>query len=92
MDLHGSMQRCADTATYSGGSAHCSGGAHCFGGALIILSGRAQEGVMLINVSRGGLIDTAAVTEGLLQGKIGSLGMDVYENEGAPLLSLIILK
>jgi D-lactate dehydrogenase len=40
-----------------------------------------KPGVMLINTSRGGLIDTRAVIEGLKQGKIGYLGLDVYEEE-----------
>ncbi|WP_274687699.1 2-hydroxyacid dehydrogenase [Spartinivicinus poritis] len=40
-----------------------------------------KEGVMLINTSRGGLIDTEAVIEGLKSGKISNLGLDVYENE-----------
>jgi len=40
-----------------------------------------KQGVMLINTSRGGLIDTKAVIEGLKSGKIGSLGIDVYEQE-----------
>ena len=40
-----------------------------------------QDGVMLINTSRGGLIDTAAVIEALKAGKIGYLGLDVYEEE-----------
>ncbi|GAB2700434.1 2-hydroxyacid dehydrogenase [Mucilaginibacter koreensis] len=40
-----------------------------------------KTGVMLINTSRGGLIDTAAVIEGLRTGKIGYLGLDVYEHE-----------
>jgi len=40
-----------------------------------------QEHVMLINTSRGGLIDTKAVVKGLKSGKIGSLGIDVYEQE-----------
>ncbi|KAF2073484.1 hypothetical protein CYY_005193 [Polysphondylium violaceum] len=42
-----------------------------------------KEGVMLINVSRGGLVDTKAVINGLKSGKIGYLGMDVYENESS---------
>lgn len=42
---------------------------------------RMQEGVMLINTSRGGLVDTRAVIDGLKQGRIGSLGLDVYEEE-----------
>jgi D-lactate dehydrogenase len=41
-----------------------------------------KPGVMLINTSRGALIDTAAVIEGLKSGKIGHLGLDVYEEEG----------
>lgn len=40
-----------------------------------------KDGIMLINTSRGGLIDTKAVIEGLKSGKIGSLGIDVYEQE-----------
>lgn len=40
-----------------------------------------QPGVMLINTSRGALVDTAAVVQGLKAGKIGSLGIDVYEEE-----------
>ncbi|CFQ84485.1 D-lactate dehydrogenase [Yersinia frederiksenii] len=40
-----------------------------------------KNGVMIINTSRGGLIDSTAAIEALKQQKIGSLGMDVYENE-----------
>ena len=40
-----------------------------------------KPGVMLINTSRGGLIDTGAVIEGLKSGRIGHLGLDVYEEE-----------
>jgi D-lactate dehydrogenase len=40
-----------------------------------------KEGVMLINTSRGGLVNTRAVIEGLKSGKIGHLGLDVYEEE-----------
>jgi D-lactate dehydrogenase len=40
-----------------------------------------KPGVMLINTSRGGLIDTVAVIEGIKSGKIGYLGIDVYERE-----------
>jgi D-lactate dehydrogenase len=40
-----------------------------------------KSGVMLINTSRGALIDTLAVIEGLKSGKIGYLGVDVYEQE-----------
>lgn len=40
-----------------------------------------KSGVMLINTSRGGLMDTQAVIQGLKDRKIGYLGMDVYEQE-----------
>jgi len=40
-----------------------------------------KPGVMLINTSRGGLIDTGAVIDGLKSGRIGHLGLDVYEEE-----------
>lgn len=40
-----------------------------------------KSGVMLINTSRGGLVDTRAVIEGLKSGQIGYLGLDVYEQE-----------
>ncbi len=40
-----------------------------------------KKGVMIINTSRGGLIDTKAVTKGLKKGQIGYLGLDVYELE-----------
>ena len=40
-----------------------------------------RQGVMLINTSRGGLVDTKAVIKGLKSGKIGYLGLDVYEAE-----------
>ena len=42
---------------------------------------RMKKGVMLINTSRGGLIDTKTVINGLKTGVIGSLGIDVYEQE-----------
>lgn len=40
-----------------------------------------KDGVMIINTSRGGLVDSQAAIDALKQQKIGSLGMDVYENE-----------
>jgi D-lactate dehydrogenase len=43
--------------------------------------GTMKRGVMLINTSRGGLVDTSAVIEGLKSERIGSLGLDVYEEE-----------
>ncbi|HEY9278249.1 MAG TPA: 2-hydroxyacid dehydrogenase [Methylotenera sp.] len=41
-----------------------------------------KKGVMLINTSRGKLVDTKAVISALKSGKIGNLGLDVYEEEG----------
>jgi D-lactate dehydrogenase len=40
-----------------------------------------KEGVMLINTSRGGLVYTQAVIAALKSGRIGHLGLDVYEEE-----------
>lgn len=42
-----------------------------------------RPGVMIVNTGRGALIDTEAVIDGLKSGRIGSLGLDVYEEEGA---------
>ena len=50
-----------------------------------IIDGKAIEtmkpGVMIINTSRGALIDTKALIAGLKSGKIGGAGLDVYEEE-----------
>ncbi len=40
-----------------------------------------KPGVMLINTSRGALVDTPAVIEALKSGRVGYLGLDVYEEE-----------
>ncbi|HVG42174.1 MAG TPA: 2-hydroxyacid dehydrogenase [Chitinophagaceae bacterium] len=40
-----------------------------------------KTGVMLINTSRGGLVDTNSVIAGLKTGKLGYVGIDVYEQE-----------
>jgi D-lactate dehydrogenase len=42
---------------------------------------RMKTGVMIINTSRGALIDTRAAISGLKSHKIGHLGLDVYEEE-----------
>jgi D-lactate dehydrogenase len=42
---------------------------------------RMKSGVMLINTSRGALVDTAALIDGLKSGHIGYVGLDVYEEE-----------
>jgi len=41
-----------------------------------------KPGVTIVNTSRGGLIDTEALIDGLRQGKIGGAGLDVVEGEG----------
>ena len=43
--------------------------------------GKMKNGVMLINTSRGALINAQDAIEGLKTGKIGYLGIDVYEQE-----------
>lgn len=40
-----------------------------------------KNGVMLLNTARGGLMNTADILEGISSGKIGYLGLDVYEYE-----------
>jgi len=43
--------------------------------------GQMKKGVMLINTSRGAILDTHAAIEALKEGKLGYLGIDVYEQE-----------
>jgi D-lactate dehydrogenase len=40
-----------------------------------------KKGVVILNTSRGALIDTTAVIDALKSGHIGHLGLDVYEEE-----------
>lgn len=42
---------------------------------------RMKRGVVIANTSRGGLIDTQALIDGLKSGQIGGVGLDVYEQE-----------
>ena len=42
-----------------------------------------QPGSMLINTSRGALVDTPALIDALKEGQLGYLGLDVYEEEAA---------
>lgn len=42
-----------------------------------------KKGVVLINTSRGGLIDTYALIRGLKSGHIAAVGLDVYERESS---------
>ena len=41
----------------------------------------ARPGLIVVNTSRGGLIDTAALIEGLKSRKLGGVALDVYEQE-----------
>lgn len=44
--------------------------------------GLMPSGSVLVNTSRGGLVDTVAVIEALKSGHLGGLALDVYEEEG----------
>lgn len=41
-----------------------------------------KDGVMIVNTSRGGLVDTEALIDGIKSHKIGGACLDVYEEEG----------
>ncbi len=51
-----------------------------------------KDGVLLVNVARGALVDQAALIEGLRSGKVGGAGLDVADPEpieaDSPLLSM----
>jgi len=42
-----------------------------------------KNGVIFVNTGRGALVDTEALIRGILSGKIGAAGLDVYEEENA---------
>ena len=44
--------------------------------------GRMKTGAVLVNTSRGALVDTEALIEGLKSRKVGAACLDVYEEEG----------
>ena len=43
---------------------------------------RMKDGVVIINTSRGGLVNTEDLIQGLKSGKVGAAALDVYEEEG----------
>jgi lactate dehydrogenase-like 2-hydroxyacid dehydrogenase len=45
------------------------------------LLGRFRPGSILVNTSRGGIVDTAALVEALRSGPLAAAGLDVYEHE-----------
>lgn len=42
-----------------------------------------KPGVIFVNTGRGALVDTQALIRGIISGKIGAAGLDVYEEENA---------
>lgn len=49
-----------------------------------------KKGAVLINTSRGGLIDEKALLKHLNAGHIGFAGLDVFENEPTPMAELLV--
>jgi D-3-phosphoglycerate dehydrogenase len=48
-----------------------------------------RDGVIMLNIARGGLVDEAALIEGLKGGKVSAAGLDCYTNEPEPMRELV---
>ena len=48
-----------------------------------------KDGVVIINTARGAIIDEAALVKALGDGKVSSVGLDVYEEEPKIHLGLV---
>ena len=49
-----------------------------------------KDGVIIINASRGGIVDETDLLEALDSGKVGYAGLDVFENEPTPNIKLLM--
>jgi D-3-phosphoglycerate dehydrogenase len=54
--------------------------------------GQMKDGVVVVNVSRGGLVDLAALDAALESGKVRAVGLDVLEGEPTPDLAAPLLQ
>lgn len=49
-----------------------------------------KNGVGIINTSRGGIVDEVALIEALENGKVAFAGLDVFENEPSPAITVLM--
>ncbi len=49
-----------------------------------------KDGVGIVNTSRGGILDEAALLDGIESGKISFAALDVFENEPAPSIKVLM--
>jgi D-3-phosphoglycerate dehydrogenase len=61
------------------------------GGSLIGAAefGKMKDGVMLVNASRGGVVNEVDLLAALDSGKVAAAGIDVFENEPIPMAELL---